>query len=117
MKLTLKTLVAAAAAALCAVPALADVNIGVTLSLTGPGSGLGIPMGNYMKLWPTSIAGEKLVVTILDDATDPTKGAQNAKKFVEDKVDVVLGSAATPVAIAMADIVAESKTEIGRAHV
>ena len=27
-------------------PALADVNIGVSLPLTGPGSGLGIPMKN-----------------------------------------------------------------------
>jgi branched-chain amino acid transport system substrate-binding protein len=35
-----------------ATAALADVNIGVTLSLTGPASGLGIPVGNQFKLWP-----------------------------------------------------------------
>jgi branched-chain amino acid transport system substrate-binding protein len=107
----MKKLLAAAAALLAAGLAHADITIGVSLPLTGPASGLGIPMGNYIKLWPTSIAGEKLNVIVLDDATDPTKGATNARKFVtEDKVDVVMGSAATPVAIAMADIVAEAQT-------
>ena len=87
------------------------ITIGISLPLTGPGSGLGIPMANYIKLWPTSIAGEKLNVTVLDDATDPTKGVVNAKRFItEDKVDIVMGSAASPVAIAMAETVAESAT-------
>jgi branched-chain amino acid transport system substrate-binding protein len=107
----MKHLLAAAAALLLAGTAQADITIGVSLPLTGPASGLGIPMGNYIKLWPASIAGEKLNVIVLDDATDPTKGAINARKFVtEDKADIVMGSAATPVAIAMADIVAESGT-------
>jgi branched-chain amino acid transport system substrate-binding protein len=101
----------ASAALLAAGSALADIKIGVSLPLTGPASGLGIPMNNHIKLWPQSIAGEKLVVTVLDDATDPTKGVSNAKRFVtDDKVDIVMGSAATPVAIAMASVVAESET-------
>ena len=53
-----KSLVAAAIAALCSQAALADITIGVTLPLTGPASGLGIPMGNGLKLWPEKIAGE-----------------------------------------------------------
>lgn len=102
---------AAALFALMATAAQADITIGVSLPLTGPASGLGIPMGNYIKLWPATIAGEKLKVTVLDDATDPTKGVTNAKKFItEDKADIVMGSAATPVAIAMAETVAESGT-------
>jgi branched-chain amino acid transport system substrate-binding protein len=106
----LKPLVAAIVA-LVATAAQADITIGISLPLTGPASGLGIPMGNYIKLWPTSIAGEKLKVIVLDDATDPTKGVTNAKKFItEDKADIVMGSAATPVAIAMAETVAESGT-------
>ena len=110
MKL-IKTLVAATTALLCAVPAMADITVGISLPLTGPASGLGIPMQNYFKLWPTSIAGEKLNVIILDDATDPTKGVQNARKFVtEDKVDIIIGSAATPVGAAMADVAMESQT-------
>ena len=68
-------------------------------------------MKNYIALWPQSIAGEKLNVIVLDDATDPTNGVKNAKRFVsEDKVDIIMGSAATPVAIAMADVAAESGT-------
>ena len=102
---------AAAVFVLLAGAAQADINIGISLPLTGPASGLGIPMANYIKLWPTSIAGEKLNVIVLDDATDPTKGVVNAKRFIsEDKVDIVMGSAATPVAIAMSDTVAESGT-------
>jgi branched-chain amino acid transport system substrate-binding protein len=114
MKLFPKTLVSAAtavAALAAATPALADITIGITLPLTGPASGLGIPMQNYFKLWPTTVAGEKLNVIILDDATDPTKGVQNARRFVtEDKVDLIIGSAATPVAIPIADVAAESGT-------
>jgi branched-chain amino acid transport system substrate-binding protein len=104
-------LLATAALALFAGAAQADITIGISLPLTGPASGLGIPMQNYIKLWPTSIAGEKLNVIVLDDATDPTKGVVNAKRFVtEDKADIVMGSAATPVAIAMAETLAESGT-------
>ena len=110
----IKTLVASAAALsalTAAAPALADITVGISLPLTGPASGLGIPMQNYFKLWPTSIAGEKLNLIILDDATDPTKGVQNARKFVsEDKVDLIIGSAATPVAIPMAEVAAETGT-------
>ncbi|WP_413816659.1 ABC transporter substrate-binding protein [Piscinibacter gummiphilus] len=99
------------AALFAAGAAQADITIGVVLPLTGPGNGLGIPVNNYIKLWPTSIAGEKLNVIVLDDASDPTKGVQNAKKLVtEDKVDVLVGSAVTPVAIAMAGVAAEAQT-------
>lgn len=112
MKLLLKTLIATAATALlAAAPAWADITVGVSLPLTGPASGLGIPMQNQFKLWPQTIAGEKVKLIILDDATDPTKGVQNARRFVtEDKVDIIIGSAATPVAIPMADVAAESGT-------
>ena len=106
-----KTLIAASAALAFSGMALADITIGVSLPLTGPASGLGIPMNNQIKLWPTSIAGEKLKVIVLDDATDPTNGVKNARRFVtEDKVDLIVGSAATPVGIAMADVALESKT-------
>ena len=106
-----KTLVAAAAALLAITAAHADITIGVSLPMTGPASGLGIPMNNQFKLWPTTIAGEKVRMTILDDATDPTKGVQNARRFVsDDKVDIIIGSAATPVGIAMAEVALESKT-------
>ena len=105
-----QALVAAACAAVATL-ANAEVKIGVSLSLSGPASGLGIPMNNALKLWPQTIAGEKVTLTVLDDATDPTKGVQNARRFVTDEqVDLLLGSSTTPVAIAMADVATESKT-------
>ncbi len=114
MKLLSKPLMAAATALLAVVaatPALADVNVGVSLSLTGPGSGLGIPISNQLKLFPKTIAGEKINLIVLDDATDPGKGVNNARRFVtEDKVDLVIGSSITAVSAAMAPVLMEAKT-------
>ena len=105
-----KTLVTLAATVACSA-ALADINIGVSLALTGPGSGLGIPMQNQLKLFPKTIAGEKVNLIVLDDATDPGKGSANARRFVtEDKVDLIFGSCITAVAAAMTDIAAEAGT-------
>ena len=111
MKFTLKTTVAAAAALLASAVALADVKIGVTLSLTGPASGLGIPVGNQFKLWPQTIAGQKVQLIVLDDASDPGKGVTNARRFVTDeKVDIVFGGSITTVSAAVAPVAAEAKT-------
>ncbi|MGJ7496736.1 ABC transporter substrate-binding protein [Variovorax sp. RT4R15] len=89
----------------------ADLTIGVVQPLTGPASGLGIPVKNGIMIWPKTIAGETVKLVVLDDATDPTTGVKDAQRLVtEDKVDVVVGSSATPVAIPMADVTAESGT-------
>lgn len=106
----IRTLVALAAgfAASCA---NADITIGVSVPLTGPTSALGIPCKNEIELWPKTVAGEKLNVIVLDDATDPTVGVKNARRFIsEDHVDLILGSAATPIAVAMSDVAAEGQT-------
>jgi len=110
--MTLKTsLITTAIATLLSTAALADINIGVSLALTGPGSGLGIPMQNQLKLFPKTIGGEKVNLIVLDDATDPGKGAANARRFVtEDKVDLIIGSCITTVAAAMTDIASEAGT-------
>jgi branched-chain amino acid transport system substrate-binding protein len=101
----------AAAAALLATTAFADVNIGVTLSLTGPASGLGIPVGNQFKLFPKEIAGEKINLIVLDDASDPGKGVTNARRFVtDDKVDILFGGSITVVSAAIAPVALDSKT-------
>ncbi len=108
---TLATLLAATIGMSAWTSAFADLTIGVSLPLTGPASGLGIPMKNEFALWPTTIAGEKVKLIILDDATDPTIGVKNAQRFVtEDKVDLIIGSAAVPVAIPMAATATESGT-------
>ena len=107
----LNTTLAAAAGLLASAATFADVTVGVSLSLTGPGSGLGIPASNGIKMWPATIGGEKIKLVVLDDATDPTKGVQNARRLVnEEKADVIVGSVITPVAIAISEVAAESKT-------
>ncbi len=106
-----KTLLTLAIAATTSTAALADIKIGVSLALTGPGSGLGIPMQKQLQLFPKTIGGEKVQLIILDDATDPGKGAANARRFVtEDKVDLIFGSCITAVAAAMTDIASEAGT-------
>ena len=107
----LNTTLAAAAGLLASAATFADVTVGVSLSLTGPGSGLGIPASNGIKMWPATIGGEKIKLVVLDDATDPTKGVQNARRLVnEEKADIIVGSVITPVAIAISEVAAESKT-------
>ena len=109
--LKIRTLVATLATLLGTSFAHADITIGVSIALTGPTSALGIPTKNGIELWPKTIAGEKLNVIILDDATDPTIAVKNTRRFItEDKVDVIVGSVATPVAAAMSDVAAEGQT-------
>ena len=94
-----------------ATSALADINVGVTLSTTGPTASLGIPEKNTIALLPKSIGGQKVNYIVLDDATDPTAASKNARKLVsEDKVDVIIGSTATPTSTAVLEVAAESKT-------
>jgi branched-chain amino acid transport system substrate-binding protein len=89
----------------------ADVTIGAVLPLTGPASGLGIPSKNAMALWPKTIAGEAINLIILDDASDSSTGAKNARRLIiENKVDLIVGSVATPVAVAIADVALEFQT-------
>ncbi|MBK9572912.1 MAG: ABC transporter substrate-binding protein [Rhodoferax sp.] len=107
----IRTLVAASVAALLAGAAQADINIGISLPLTGPTSALGIASKNSIALWPTSIGGQKLNVIILDDATDPSQATKNARRLVsENKVDILFGSSSTPTANAVATVAAESGT-------
>ncbi|MFZ2855022.1 MAG: ABC transporter substrate-binding protein [Rhodocyclaceae bacterium] len=89
----------------------ADINVGVTLSATGPAASLGIPEKNTFALMPTSIGGEKINYIILDDASDTTTAVKNARKLIaENKVDAIIGSTITPNSLAMIDVAAEAET-------
>jgi len=89
----------------------ADINVGVTLSATGPAASLGIPEKNTFELLPTTIGGQKINWIILDDASDTTKAVTNTKKLIsEDKVDVVVGSTITPNSLAMVDVASAAET-------
>jgi len=107
----LQSLLAVAIVAGFAGQALADINVGVIVSATGPAASLGIPEKNTFALMPTSIGGEKINYIILDDASDTTTAVKNTRKLLtEDKVDVIVGSTITPNSLAMIDIAAEAET-------
>ena len=111
MKLTTKIVgVVAALSAASALPALADVKVGVTVAATGSAAALGVPARNtFTELWPKEIAGEKLTVILLDDASDPGQATTNARKLVtEENVDVLVGSSITPSSMAVAGVALEN---------
>jgi branched-chain amino acid transport system substrate-binding protein len=110
----LKQLSAAALATLSvlgAAGARAEIVIGVSFSQTGPAAALGIAPRNTIQLFPEQIGGEKLRFVVLDDATDATNAAKNARRFVsEEKVDLIIGSTASPPAVAIAEVAREAET-------
>ena len=111
--MTLKKTLTALAALVAASLAHADVNVGVTLSATGPAASLGIPEKNTIALMPTTIGGEKVNYIVLDDASDTTAAVNNTRKLIsENKVDIILGSTTTPNSLAMIDVAAESQTPV-----
>ena len=86
-----------------------DMNIGISISTTGPAAALGIPERNTLEFVPKEIAGVKLNVILLDDAGDPTTATTNARRLItENKVDVILGSATTPPTIAISNVAFEA---------
>ncbi len=101
----------ALAGTLAAASVQADITVGVSLGVTGPGASLGIPYKNAFQLVPKTLGGEPVHYLILDDESKPDNAAKNARKFVtEDKVDVLMGSNGVPSAAAMTQVAAESKT-------
>ena len=101
----------ALAAALLSTAALADINVGVTVSATGPAASLGIPEKNTIALMPKTIGAEKVNYIVLDDASDTTTAVGNTRKLItEHKVDIIIGSTTTPNSLAMIDAVAEAQT-------
>jgi branched-chain amino acid transport system substrate-binding protein len=91
--------------------ALADINVGVTLSATGPAASLGIPEKNTLEMIGSPvIGGQKVNFIILDDKSDTTEAVKNTRKLIsEDKVDVIIGSTVTPNSLAMRDVVNEAE--------
>ncbi len=105
-----RSLLATAALIAASGAALADINVGVTVSATGPAASLGIPEKNTVALMPTTIGGQKVNYIVLDDASDTTKAVANTRRLItEDRVDVILGSTTTPNSLAMIDAVAEAQ--------
>ena len=93
-----------------------DLKVGFITSLSGPVSSLGIPYEKGMRAalaYKSELAGRKIQVIQLDDASDPSTAARNARKMIEeDKVDVIIGTAGSPGALAIAAVARETKTPL-----
>ncbi|MEB0056674.1 ABC transporter substrate-binding protein [Variovorax sp. RTB1] len=89
----------------------ADLKIGFISSLSGPVSALGIPYEKGIRAAIAEspmLAGHKVELIVLDDASDPTTAGRNARKLVvEDKVDVLIGTSGVPGAMAIAAVAKE----------
>ncbi|MSQ70664.1 MAG: ABC transporter substrate-binding protein [Betaproteobacteria bacterium] len=86
----------------------AEIVIGVSVSGTGPGAALGIPVRNTIELLPKTIAGEAIRYVVLDDASDPAAGNKIVRQFAtESRADVIMGSSSVPVAVAQSAAVTE----------
>jgi branched-chain amino acid transport system substrate-binding protein len=111
------TVVSATVAWLLVLPAkAADINVGLITSMTGPNASIGIP---YAKGTAAGVAykdevdGVKIRVQQLDDSSDPTTGARDAHKLIEeDKVDVLMGAGNTPITLAIAAYSREQKVPL-----
>jgi branched-chain amino acid transport system substrate-binding protein len=104
---------AAGSIAVAAAAMAADLKVGLSVSLSGPNSSLGIPYAKGMQAalaFKPEIAGRKVHLIVLDDASDPTTAGRNARKLVEEeKVDVLMGSSGVPASLAMAQVGKEAK--------
>jgi branched-chain amino acid transport system substrate-binding protein len=94
----------------------ADLKVGFITSLSGPVSSLGIPYAKGIQAalaHKGEINGRKVVLIQLDDASDPSTAARNARKLIdEDKVDVIIGTAGSPGSLAIAAVAREKQTQL-----
>lgn len=99
---------------LCAHANAADLKVGFVTSLSGPGSSIGIPYAKGIQAalaYKGEVSGRKIQLIQLDDASDPSTAARNARKLVdEEKVDVLIGTSGVPGSMAIAAVARESKT-------
>ncbi len=93
--------------------AWADINVGVLLSLTGPGASLGIPAEKIIQLWPAELGGQKAKFIILNDNSDTSTATKGAMRLIaENKVDLIIGSSLTPTSLAVVEVAGAEKIPV-----
>src|SRR5439155_11020162 len=94
-------------------PARAEILVGFVTGLSGPVSSIGVPNAKGLaagQAYIGEVDGEKVRVIQLDDGSDPTASARNARKIVDqEKVDVLIGTSGAPQTLAMATAAIEMK--------
>jgi branched-chain amino acid transport system substrate-binding protein len=75
----------ALAAGVAASASAADLKVGLVTALSGPTSSIGIPYSKGMQAalaYQPEIAGRKVQLIVIDDASDPSTAGRNARKLV-----------------------------------
>ena len=91
------------------------IRVGLMLPATGTFAALGTAITNGFKLYVAEqggkLAGRDVEYFTVDDESDPAKATENANKLIKrDKVDVLVGTVHSGVALAMAKVARENKT-------
>jgi branched-chain amino acid transport system substrate-binding protein len=103
----------AAGAALAQAPA--KIRVGLMLPYTGTYAALGNNITNGFKQaleeGGNKLGGREIEIITVDDETDPAKAPDNANKLIKrDKVDVLVGTVHSGVALAMAKVARDNNT-------
>lgn len=91
------------------------LRVGLMLPYTGTYAGLGVAITNGFKLaieeHGGKLGGREIEYFTVDDESNPAKAPENTNKLVQrDKVDVVIGTVHSGVAMGMARVIRESGT-------
>ena len=91
------------------------VKVGLMLPATGTYAALGTAITNGFKLYVDeqggTLAGRPISYATVDDESDPAKATENANRLVvRDKVDVLVGTVHSGVALAMARVARQRNT-------
>lgn len=113
---TVKALTVALACTICAAQAAEDkVKVGLMLPYTGTYTALGTAITNGFKLYVEEnggkLGGREVEFAVVDDESNAAKATENARKLVSrEKVDLLVGTVHSGVALAMAKVARDSKT-------
>ncbi|HSV79883.1 MAG TPA: ABC transporter substrate-binding protein [Ramlibacter sp.] len=102
-------------ASLAHAQAPAKLKVGLMLPATGTFASLGAAIENGFRLYVSEqggkLAGREIEFFKVDDESDPSKAVDNATKLVKrDKVDVLVGTVHSGVAMAMAKVAKDTGT-------
>jgi branched-chain amino acid transport system substrate-binding protein len=91
------------------------LKVGIMLPSTGTFAALGTAIDNGFKLYVNEqggkLGGREIEYFVVDDESDPAKATDNINKLINrDRVDVVVGTVHSGVAMAMAKAARDSKT-------
>lgn len=93
-----------------------EIRIGFITPLSGPIASQGVPFARGIAAGEHHVGevnGHTITLIQLDDASDPSVSARNARKLIdEDNVDVLIGTGGVPGAMALASISREAEVPL-----